>query len=186
MKENAKIRFDGFYIATKQYMVVDSPVFDEIKEGIRVLQFYPNEGQKEGFVSIAELGELENHPQEVNLTELGKHFQSHLQDVAKEEKRAFWYTIQNSKVIPPWFNVLESHIFHKKKDPNAPSLKFRGNYVIIESNKFVVYRGMNIGALERDSEVYADGQISEESLSLVYHYEGIDWISVFKFVPFDD
>ena len=55
------IRYDGFYIATKKYLVVDTPVFDEIIEGIQILQFFSHEKQQGGSVSIAEFGVLEPH-----------------------------------------------------------------------------------------------------------------------------
>ncbi len=174
------IRDDGFYIATKKYLVVDTPVFDEIMEGIQILQFFSHDNQQKGSVLLAEFGILEPHPMEINVKELSEEFQSNIQHFSEQEKDEIIYNMGDSGEFPKWFNILESEIFEKRRDSSDFPRIYKGKFAIENTNKFSMNFDKENG-VEFDN---ADGEIADEKISLVYHYGNKDMLSIFKFVKF--
>lgn len=175
------IQYKGFYIATKRYLVVDTPVFDEIVEGIQILQFFPPNNQKEGLILIAEFGVLDPHPMEIDVKKISDEFQSSIDHFSNQEKEDILYKIGKSGEFPKWFDILESEIFEKRRDSSDVPNVYTGKYVVDKNNKFSIHLVEAIGA-DYDS---VDGEGTHEELSLVYHYVNKDMISIFRFVAFE-
>jgi hypothetical protein len=174
------IRYDGFYISTKKYLVVDTPVFDEITEGIQILQFFYIENQQGGPVLIAEFGVLEPHPIEINVKELCHKIQSNTHHFSKREQDEILYKIRNPGEFPKWFDMLDAEIFEKRRDSAESPRIYNCKYVIKNAKKFSLHPEKEIG-IDFDR---ADGEIKDEELILVYHYGNKDMLSIFKFVAF--
>ena len=175
------IKTNGFYIATKQYLVVDTPVFDEIFEVIQVMQFFQQNNKLEGVVMIAEYGEMKSHPIEISIKRIQDILHSFLNQPSEEEQDKSFYRIYDSKSHPKWIDVLGSEIFSDKKDPDKYPKIYPGKYVISDTNKITLHPEKVDGGIEWN---YADGKITNTELSLTFHYEDKETVSIFKFAVF--
>jgi hypothetical protein len=171
------MRTDGFYITSNQHLVVDIPVFDEIVDGIQILQFFPKVSQQEGLAMLAEYGELAPHPLEINVEELQKKIQSQMKDMSKEEKDEFCYEIEDSTGHSRLFGAMNSIFKNKKETQKFPRI-FTGKYEVKDTKKILIQPN------QKNQYQNAEGDFADENLSLVYHYGTKDYISIFKFVPF--
>ena len=169
------IKTNGFYIATNRYLVVDTPVFDEIVDGIQLIQFFPQKDNQEGMVVIAEYGELEPHPLEIDVDELRDKIHLQMKGLSKEEKDDFFYLIEESKGCPNVYEAMNA-IFNKKKEPQKFTNIYSGKYVIKDGKKVLIQ------PIQNQEYNSAEGEIKDNEISLLYHHENKDFISIFKFL----
>ena len=162
-------------------MVVDTPVFDEIKDRIQIIQFFKIKNQSGGIVLIAELGELEPHPLEIDIEGIGDVIKSYTQQLSKKEIEEKLFNVEDIGSTPEWLVDIDTQLFSNKKDPSNFPRIYTGKYIYGMAGKTSIHIDKDRCNIEFDS---IDGEIVDEKLSLVYHYGNEDWISIFKFIPF--
>ncbi len=175
------IQTNGFYITTNQYLVVDTPVFDEITESIQLMQFFLNENQLNGTVIIAEFGELDPHLSEFNVEDLRQKLQAQATAGLNEKNNELWYKTGSTEEFPKWFNTLNSKILIKKKNPDKFPRVYVGKMEKDATGKIIIYPENTKGNITQISVE----ETKDEKLSAVYHYEDKDMISIFTFVSFN-